>query len=294
MMKRSLVIIFLCLTAILINSQAFGYSEKEEIQLALQRSSDAQDYIESAWKIEKEMKDKDITEIVAYMQQRVGLAVPSVKNSIKVVALPNRTRLENLYLIPLYKSDAKLGGSWKNIVESRKIHAGYFKYSSKADVSVIILPNTGESSLSKGISLIHEGAHAFSSETGKFSDVEKDRRWCSEHAWIREIEGRILAFYGKDKYEQLLEKEARRIEVLFHSNDGNVPVAEDSYPGLKELFGSKSEDDGTLESVLWVNAAFRAIVRIYPRLDAVGLKEDMMCSMSEAEALEDIVVVDLK
>jgi hypothetical protein len=293
-MKRNLVIISLCLAAMIINSQTFAYSEKEEIQLALQRSRDAQAYIESAWKIEKEMKDKDITEIVAYMQQRVGLAVPSTKNSIKVVALPNRTRLENLYLIPLYKSDAKLGGSWKNIVESSKIHAGYFKYPCREDASVIILPNTGESRLSKGLSLIHEGAHAFSSETGKFSDVEKDLRLCSEHAWIREIEGRILAFYGKEKYEQLLEKESRRIEAFFHKNEGNIPVAEDSYPGLREIFNSRPEDDGTLETTLWVNACFRAIMRIYPRLEVEGLKQDVLCSMSVSEALEDIVVIDLK
>lgn len=293
-MKRSIKIIFLCLAVLLINSQAFGYSEKEETRLAFKRSNDAQAYVESAWKIARDMKDSDVNKIVSFMQERIGLAVPSTKNSIKIIALPSRTKFENLFLIPLYKSDASLGGSWKKIVEHKKIHAGYFKYSCETNTSVIVLPNTGESSFSKGISLIHEGAHAFSNETGKYSDLDEDRRWCSEHSWIREIEGRILAFYGKEKYKQLLEKESMRIEAFFQSHDGNLPIQEDSYPELNELFGSKSEDDGTLENVFWVNAAFRAVTRIYPKLDAEGLREDVMCSMSQANVLEDIAIIDLK
>ena len=163
-------------------------------------------------------------------------------------------------IIPFYKQDAQLSDYWNSLVISRSSAAKFVP----KNRALLINATYAMSNVWKGITMIHEGWHAYTFITNPYQS-QTDDEYASEEVKAHIIQNRIMSELGGKKYAELLTKEATRLKnkiVAAGLNLGvDFPMKDRNYPELDQFFG-KSKSNFETEyrgSSFWIQAIFKLI-----------------------------------
>lgn len=202
-------------------------------------------------------KDPLAQEVLAFMETHGGLASPEAAGPRLLQPVTD----EGWYLIiPLKQEDAKIAGSWKDLLSTPA--GGNFVPGMRA----LIIRQYKVGPVWRGIMTLHEGLHAYRYMTEAY-DWKDQKIFCYKEVEAHNFQNRLMMKIGEDRYAKLIDEEVQKMKTKIEKDGGtigdNFPDRAEKYPMLDVLFmpsESRIEEDMRCTHV-WLHICFELIDR---------------------------------